>query len=167
MPTGGTGTGQLQDATVQAAIALFGGVVPSGGTGTGQAQDASFQALLLLLGAGVLPGGGFYIKVPVALVNVSSTAQIPTGAIVSRAYFDNSPGVGVAYTAGTTITVGTAATPALFMAAADSTPPIQGLYDKLQDTTQGGAAAPVLVSVLGAPIAGSGIVIVEFSKPLA
>ena len=166
MPTGGSGTGQLQDATIQAAIALFGGVVPSGGSGTGQAQDASFQALLLLLGGGVLPGGGFFIRIPVALVNVSSVANVLAGTVVTRAYFDNSAASGgVAYTAGTTITLGTAANPTLFMGAADSNPTVQGLYDKLQDTANA-VTDPLLVTIAGAPAVGSGFACVEFTKPL-
>lgn len=163
---GGNGFGLLQDASVQAAIALLGGVVPSGGNGYGLAQDASFQQLLLLLGGGTLPGGGFYIKVNVALASASSIAKVPNGATVSRAYFDNRAGVGAAYSPGTTITVGTAATPDLFMVVGDISPTVQALYDKLQDTENTGAAASVLVSVLGAPAVGSGVVIVEFGKPL-
>jgi hypothetical protein len=64
MPTGGSGTGWAQDATIQAMIAKLGSSTPSGGSGVGWAQDASLQALLLLIGGG---GVGPVITVPTTL----------------------------------------------------------------------------------------------------
>lgn len=59
---GGTGVGQLQDATVQCLAAYYGLSTPVGGTGVGLAQDATLQAILAFLqdgGGGTrLPDGG-------------------------------------------------------------------------------------------------------------
>jgi hypothetical protein len=123
---------------------------------------------LLLIGGGTLPGGGFFIRIPIALVTVSSTAMIPHNAVVTRAYIDNTVAAGgAAYSGGTTITLGTAASPALFMGAGDSNPPVADLYDALQDTVNAGVAAPLKVTVAGAPAAGHGFACVEFSVPLS
>jgi hypothetical protein len=56
MPTGGSGTGLGQDATVQAIIGLFATPTPIGGDGKGVAQDASLQELLAII-SGVTPSG--------------------------------------------------------------------------------------------------------------
>jgi hypothetical protein len=56
----------------------------------------------------------------------------------------------------------------LFMTAGDSIPNVQGLYSFFGlDISGGAAAAPLLVTVGGAPAVGSGIVVVYFSVPLS
>jgi hypothetical protein len=169
MPVG-SDSGVAQDATLQALILSLGGPIVgmANGSGTGVAQDASLQQILALLGGGLQPGATFTIRMSIALVTKSSVEVIPATAIVVRAYFDNDPSVAgtAAYSAGATISIGTAANPTLFMGPGDSNPQIQALYDAPQDTpsTSGNA---LLVTVTGAPAAGAGWACIEYSIPLS
>jgi hypothetical protein len=170
MPTDGSGTGAAQDATLQLIILALGGPIAGmpNGSGTGPAQDASLQQILALLGGGgLVPGNYSSIEVPIGLVTASSTNKIPKNAIINAVFFDNSRAGDAAYSPGTTIQVGIAGNVNLFMTAGDSIPNVQGLYSFFGlDISVGAAAAPLLVTVGGAPAVGSGIVVVYFSVPL-
>jgi hypothetical protein len=102
------------------------------------------------------------VRIPIALVTVSSTFQLPAGSIVLRAKLD----VTTPYSGGTTISLGIAGTVALFMATGDSTPTAAAaIYEVPQDTAVGGVAAALLVTINGGPAAGAGFALVEFSIP--
>jgi hypothetical protein len=108
-----------------------------------------------------VPGVVNVIRIPVALVTVSSVATIPAGAIALRAFLD----VVTPYSAGTTITLGTAANASLFQTAVANTPTIASLYDSFQDTSVA-ASNPLLVTIAGGPIAGAGFACLEYVEPL-
>ena len=109
----------------------------------------------------VTPGTPAIIRIPVALVTVASAASIPLNAVVLRAFLD----VTTPYSVGTTIELGTAASPALFMATSQNTPTSADLYDNPQDTVNG-TADPLLVTIAGGPGAGAGFACVEYVIPL-
>lgn len=93
----------------------------------------------------------------------SSATSIPANAIVYDARLD----VTTAYSAGATISLGITGNTALFMGTTDNTATVAGLYQDMQDTSVGGSAAPLLVTVAGAPAAGAGFAIVLYSIPNA
>jgi hypothetical protein len=112
--------------------------------------------------ASQLGGAGQFIQIPIGTAAAtSSTTSMPPGAVVTRCAVDVTGG----YTAGTSITVGIAANPTLFQAAADNTPGVVDLYDAPQRTSVP-TGGQVLATIAGAPIAGSGFVLVEFTLPL-
>jgi hypothetical protein len=121
------------------------------------AQGITFPAL----GGAATPGQVFVIRIPVALVTVSSTTNIPSGSVVLRAFLD----VTTPYSAGTTIELGTAANAALFMTTAQNTPQSVDLYDNPQDTANV-ATDPLLVTIAGGPSVGAGFACVEYVTPL-
>jgi len=92
---------------------------------------------------------------------VSSVSTIPAGSVVLRAFLD----IQTPYSAGATITLGTAANATLFMAAGDSNPQIANLYDAMQDTANA-VTDPMLVTIAGAPAAGAGFACVQYVTPL-
>jgi hypothetical protein len=107
---------------------------------------------------------GVNVAVRFAITNAAaqnSVSSLPALAVILRAFLD----ITTPYSAGATITVGTAAVPAAFMDTGDSTPQTNDLYDAPQDvvTTLGGT---VLVTVAGAPAAGAGTCCVVYCKPL-
>ena len=67
-----------------------------------------------------------------------------------------------AYSAGTTIQVGTSDAPSLIMSAVDNSPQVGGLYVVDQDTGWA-SASPVLVTITGAPSEGTGICVVQYA----
>jgi hypothetical protein len=109
------------------------------------------------------PGDVRSVDFPIALVTVSSATLLPINAIVLRALVE----VDTPYSPAATIAVGQAGTPALLETTADNDPQVAGLYDAPQRTPWGGVARAVLVTIAGAPAAGSGHVTVEYSLPTA
>lgn len=124
---------------------------PSASTGTG----------------GTATGKEMQIWLPIAQASpVTSATVIPGGAIVTRAAITYD----VAYTADTTITVGQTGSASLLMGTADSQPDraivgTSNTDDAPQTTAWGASALPVLVTIAGGPVAGSGHVLVEYSVP--
>ena len=136
---------------------------------TGQIYfDTTLGQLIVWNGAAwVTPNttAGVVSVIRFAITNAASQASassIPAGAIVLRAFID----VAVGYSGGATISLGTAASAALFMATGDSTPQNVNLYDAPQDTLVA-ASNPLLVTIAGAPAAGSGFACVEYCQPLS
>jgi|GEM_PF-4356220 len=132
-------------------------LVPNGSTISVVCDGTNFNPL----SGGATPGQVFAIRIPVGLVTVSSTASIPAGAVVLRAFLD----VTTNYSGGTTIELGTAASPSLFMTTAQNTPTVANLYDNPQDTVNG-TTDPLLVTVAGSPGAGVAVACVEYAIPL-
>jgi hypothetical protein len=91
----------------------------------------------------------------------SSATSIPANAIIYDARLD----VTTPYSGGASISLGITGSVALFMATADNTATVANLYQAQQDTSVGASAAPLLVTVTGAPAAGSGFAIVIYSIP--
>ena len=133
-------------------------LVPNGATVTVVCDGTNF---IPQSGGAATPGQVFVIRIPVALITVSSTTSIPAGAIVLRAFLD----VTTPYSGGTTIELGTAANASLFMTAAQNTPQNVNLYDNPQDTLNA-IADPLLVTVSGGPGAGVAVACVEYAIPL-
>jgi hypothetical protein len=133
---------------------------------TGQIYfDTTLNQLIVWNGsAWVIPSTGTSEVIRIAITNAasqSSTTSIPSGSVVLRAFLD----IVTPYSAGATITLGTTASAALFMAAGDSNPQIANLYDAPQDTVNS-VSDPLLVTVAGAPAAGAGFAFVEYATPL-
>lgn len=106
------------------------------------------------------PGAVQAIDFAIALLSVNSVTSFPAGAIILRADVT----ITTPYTAGTTIQVGQAGNPSLFQAAADNVPTVNNTYSAPQRTAAA-AAAPVAVTIGGAPGAGAGFVTVQYSVP--
>lgn len=111
-------------------------------------------------GAGGSPASR-WIRVPVGLVTVSSATFVPLGAYIVQARLQ----VSVAYTAGTTISLGYTGTVAAFLATDENAPGLVETYYKFQETSIGAAPRALLVTVAGAPIAGSGVAWIEYVNP--
>jgi hypothetical protein len=88
----------------------------------------------------------------------NSVTQIPSGAIVLSSFFD----IQTPFTAGTTLTMGNAGSPALLMGTTDSDATTIGIYEVPQDTAFTPGPATLLVTVAGGPIAGAGFACVEY-----
>jgi hypothetical protein len=148
-------------------VAPTGGeIIPTVALAGGTISFSAFQnyawggaSWIEITGAGT-PGAAQVILIAVAQATVSSVTSIPTGATVIRA----SLLVTTPYPAGTTIEVGQVGNPASLMTTADNDPQVAGTYDAPQVTTWGGAA-PVTVTVIGAPAVGASAVMVEYSVP--
>jgi len=109
-------------------------------------------------------GATYCIRLPITnAASQSSATQMPANAVVLDARLD----VTTPYSAGATIKLGTTATANLFMDTTDNTATTAGLYQIMQDTSIGAAAASLLVTVAGAPAAGAGFAIVLYSVPNA
>lgn len=91
----------------------------------------------------------------------SSLAQIPANATIVRCDID----ITTPYSAGATITIGRAASPALAATTANSFPQTAGLYQVFQRTSWGAGAAVVLATIGGAPAAGAGVALVTYTTP--
>jgi hypothetical protein len=119
---------------------------------------ASSRAYNLSAGS-VIQACSKWIRIPIALAaSYSSLTFIPANAVVVNAWLD----VVAAYTPGTTITIGNAASPALLQNVLDNNPVLVGLHRKAQNTGWGAIPATVLVTIAGGPVAGSGFVLVEY-----
>lgn len=105
-----------------------------------------------------VPSAVVEVKIPIALATVSSTASIPAGSNVLSAALD----VAVAYSAGTTISLGQTGAVAAFLATSDNFPTSQNLYSSGDQDTTSGALLPLLVTITGAPSVGSGFAIVRY-----
>lgn len=90
-----------------------------------------------------------------------STKQIPANAIVMRARIS----ITTPYSGGATISLGQPGGLTLLMAITDLNPQQAGLYEVPQDTVWGGSPLVVRATVAGAPGAGIGVAIVEYSIP--
>lgn len=91
-----------------------------------------------------------------------STNLIPANARIYEVSFEPT----VAYSAGTTVSVGQAGSVALVMATTENTPEILGRVVKdSQDIDWGAAPLAVKVTVNGAPAAGAGVAIVKYCMP--
>jgi len=98
------------------------------------------------------------IRIPIALITVSSTTSIPIGSIVMSARLD----ITTPYSPGTTISLGQAGLVAEFMPTGDNTPTIAGLYEDRQDTAAA-STNPLLATIAGGPAAGAGFAIIEYT----
>lgn len=90
-----------------------------------------------------------------------SASKIPANAIILRARLN----VSVPYSGGTTISIGRVGSLALLQATTDNRPTVADIYEVPQETAWGGAENAVRTTIAGAPAAGSGFVLVEYSVP--
>jgi hypothetical protein len=88
----------------------------------------------------------------------TSTTTLPAGAVVVSATLD----VQTPYTAGATIAIGSAASPSLLLGTGDNAPQFANAYTAEQDTVWT-VPGTVLVTIAGAPAAGAGEVLVQYS----
>lgn len=101
------------------------------------------------------------IRIPITTAAAqTSVTSLPAGAIVSSAELN----IQVAYSVGATISLGQAGAPTAFMLTTDNNPQVPNLYQDMQDTAAP-SVNPLLVTVGGAPAAGSGFAIVRFAVP--
>ena len=102
------------------------------------------------------------IRIPIALVTVSSVNVIPIGASIDDARTD----ITTPYSPGTTISLGQAGSVSEFqqtgVSGGDNTPQQLGLYVTLQDTSAA-SSNPLLVTIAGVPAVGSGFAIVKYT----
>lgn len=98
------------------------------------------------------------IRIPIALVTVSSATSLPLGAIVESAKLD----ITTPYSGGATISLGQAGSVSEFMAVGDNNPQAAGLYIDEQDTAAA-SLNPLLVTIAGGPAAGAGFAIVKYT----
>lgn len=103
----------------------------------------------------------WWIRVPIALVTVSSTTSMPIGARVVQARVQ----ITTPYTAATTISLGVAGTPTIFQLTTDNNTQLAETYIKFQDTSIGAASAPLLITVAGGPAVGAGVALIEYTTP--
>jgi len=89
-----------------------------------------------------------------------SVAQIPATAFVIRARTE----ITTPFTGGTTIQEGQAGAVAIFQGAADNDPTTNNIYQTNIDVSSTGLLS-LRVSIGGAPVAGVGVAIVEYSIP--
>lgn len=109
-------------------------------------------------GGGGGPANITVIRIPVALVTVSSTATIPTNSRVLETRFE----VTTVYPGGTTVDVGDGTTVNLLLANTQIKETKLGVYaDQLQDIAWTLGTA-VTVTVGGAPGSGAGVCIVKY-----
>lgn len=146
-------------------------IVVKGSSGTGVSIPNGATVAVICDGTNYLvpsaggaptPGQVFTIRIPVGTATVSSSASIPAGAVVMRAYLN----VTTLYSGGATISLGTAANASLFMTIAQNDPQVADLYDSPQDTVNA-VVDPLLVTVAGSPGAGVAAACVEYAIPLS
>jgi hypothetical protein len=90
-----------------------------------------------------------------------SVKLIPANAVVLRARVN----VTTPYDAGTTISVGRSGSLTLLQATTDNLATAVGVYEAPQETQWGVTSGVVTVTVAGAPVAGEGFVVVEYTQP--
>lgn len=93
----------------------------------------------------------------------SSTTQIPANAIIS----DCQVKITTPYSGGATISVGRTGSTALLQTTTDNLPQSSDTFEVTQDTAWGASPLAVLTTIGGSPGAGAGVVIVNYSVPLA
>lgn len=157
-------------ATVLATLdgrSIFTTIAFAGGTVTFQANayyvwDAVTSAWLLESTPFAL---GAVRVIRYALTNANgsqdSATQVPAGAYVLRAYIE----VVTPYSGGATLKLGQSGSLSLLMATTDVKPQAAGIYQVPQDTSWGGTALAVRTTVAGAPAAGAGFAVVEYTVP--
>lgn len=91
----------------------------------------------------------------------SSAKTIPANAIIVEAELD----ITTPYSGGATISVGQTGSTSLAMGTGDNLATTAGIYSVEQDTSWGGSALAVLVTVAGSPAAGAGFAIVKYTQP--
>jgi hypothetical protein len=91
-----------------------------------------------------------------------SATTIPANGVVTNCSLD----VQTPYTAGATISIGQPGSLTEFQLTGDNNPQAAGIYQVMQDTLVAGAGV-VRATIAGAPVAGAGFIIVEFSIPEA
>ena len=147
-PTGPTGSTGPTGATGAASVVTG----PTGPTGATGATGAT----------GPLGPVTQMIRIPIALVTVSSVDVIPIGASIDDARTD----ITTPYSPGTTISLGQAGSVSEFqqtgVSGGDNTPQQLGLYVTLQDTSAA-SSNPLLVTISGVPAVGSGFAIVKYT----
>jgi hypothetical protein len=136
--------------------------IPELGVGAAKRFNTNDGETLTLQGVGApnAGAGGTVQEIRFAITTAAlqtSNTVLPTNTIVIDAELD----ILSAYDDGTTISVGHSMSPAFLMSAADSTPSALDLYERHQDTTWP-MAAPIQVTISGAPAAGSGFCIVRY-----
>ena len=123
--------------------------------------DSTAVAWTLAGGSGAT-GAARMIKFAITnAASQSSASTIPANAVV----LDVKVEIVTPYSAGGTIAVGQTGTAALLMATTDSLAQVAAIYDVESDIAWGASALAVLVTVAGAPAAGAGFVLVEYSLP--
>jgi hypothetical protein len=169
----GSGTGtmeilpKLNGRTIFVTVALTGGNAEFDPDSTYQWDDdaSSGSAQWVKIGdIGSLTGPVRAIRFPIALTTpVDSSALIPANARIISAKVE----ITTPYDSGTTITVGTVASPTAFQVATDNNPQAADAYEVEQDTSIGGSDAEVRVAITNTPAAGAGIVTVLYTNPNA
>lgn len=89
-----------------------------------------------------------------------SATSLPANAKVLRAMLD----VTTPFSGGTTVSVGQAGSLTAFMLTTDSFPTVAGQYEVPQDTSAPATTA-IRTTIAGAPAAGAGFVVIEYSVP--
>lgn len=110
--------------------------------------------------------GGSVRQISFALTNgasQSSATQIPANAVVLKVQLE----ITTPYSGGATISVGQSGSTSLLMGTTDSNPQAAGIYEVGEDVAWGVSALAVLVTVAGAPAAGVGKCIVNYTTPAA
>jgi hypothetical protein len=111
-------------------------------------------------GSTILDGGIQTIQFAIGTGSTANSAtSIPSGALIMSEYVV----ITTPYSAGTTITVGIAATPALLMGTGDSNPQGVGSYEGLP-LTAWPSAGTVLATIAGGPVAGAGSIVVTYTQ---
>ena len=90
-----------------------------------------------------------------------STTTIPAGAIITNCFVE----IDSAYLTGVTITVGRAGALSLIQGAEDNYPQAVNSYYSPQRTSWGGAELPVIVTLQGNVLSGTGTVTIEYTMP--
>jgi hypothetical protein len=90
-----------------------------------------------------------------------SASKIPANAVILRARLN----VTTPYSGGATVSIGQAGSLSLLQATTDNRPTVADIYEVPQETAWGGTELVVRTTVGGAPAAGAGFVLVEYSVP--
>lgn len=90
-----------------------------------------------------------------------SASKIPANAVVLRARLN----VTTPYSGGSTVTIGRVGSLALLQGTTDNRPTVADIYEVPQETAWGVTELVVRTTVGGAPAAGAGFVLVEYSVP--
>ena len=98
------------------------------------------------------------IRIPIALVSVASATAIPAGALVDNVKLH----ITTPYSIGATIALGQAGAVAEFMGTGDNNPQLADLYLNELDAIAA-STNPLLVTIAGAPAAGAGFAIVQYT----
>lgn len=91
----------------------------------------------------------------------SSITQMPANSVVWYSWLQ----VNVAYSPGTTISLGIGGNLTLFQATTDNNPEVETIYEIKKMSNIGGSAEVLVVTIDGAPAAGSGQATVFYSTP--